>query len=79
MNRREFMGAVGGMAIAMPQMAIAQTAKVYRLGTLIPGPPISPTVGRGAILIDELGKRGYKLGQNLVYEARGARSPWCRS
>jgi putative ABC transport system substrate-binding protein len=73
MNRREFIGAVGGMAIAMPEMAIAQTAKVYRLGTLNPGPPLSPTVGRGAILIDELGKRGYKVGQNLVYEARGAR------
>jgi hypothetical protein len=48
MNRREFIGAVGGMAIAMPEMAIAQTAKVYRLGTLNPGPPLSPTVGRGA-------------------------------
>jgi putative ABC transport system substrate-binding protein len=73
MNRREFMGVVGGMAIAMPPMANAQTAKIYRLGTLLPGPPLLPTVGRGAIIIDELGKRGYKLGQNLIYEARGAR------
>jgi putative ABC transport system substrate-binding protein len=32
-----------------------------------------PTEGRGAILIEELGKLGYKLGQNLVYEPRGAK------
>jgi putative ABC transport system substrate-binding protein len=32
-----------------------------------------PTEGRGAILIESLGKLGYKLGQNLVYEPRGAK------
>jgi len=32
-----------------------------------------PTEGRGAILIENLGKLGYKLGQNLVYEPRGAK------
>jgi putative ABC transport system substrate-binding protein len=73
MKRRDFIALLGGMTIAPPRQILAQTARVYRLGTLLPGPPISPTVGRGAILIDELGKRGYKLGQNLVYEARGAK------
>jgi putative ABC transport system substrate-binding protein len=32
-----------------------------------------PTEGRGAILVETLGKLGYKLGQNLVYETRGAK------
>jgi putative ABC transport system substrate-binding protein len=73
MKRRDFIALLSGMAIVAPRQTLAQTAKVFRLGTLLPGPPISPTVGRGAILIGELGKRGYKLGQNLIYEARGAR------
>jgi putative ABC transport system substrate-binding protein len=32
-----------------------------------------PTEGRGAILLENLEKLGYKLGQNLVYEPRGAK------
>jgi putative ABC transport system substrate-binding protein len=52
--------------------ALAQTAKVYRVGTLTPGPPVSATADRGAVLFDGLAKRGYLLGQNLIHEARGA-------
>jgi ABC-type uncharacterized transport system substrate-binding protein len=72
MERREFIAFIGGMAIAGPRSAFSQTAKVYRLGTLTVGPPISPTDGTGAMLIAGLAKRGYTLGQNLAYEARGA-------
>lgn len=71
MRRREFFGLVGGAA-AWPLAAIAQTTKVYRVGTLTPGPPISATADRGAVLFAGLAKRGYMLGQNLVHEARGA-------
>jgi putative ABC transport system substrate-binding protein len=73
MKRREFIAFLGSMAIAGPRAARAQTAsKVYRLGTLTVGPPIVSTAGLGAILVKSLAQRGYTLGQNLAYEARGA-------
>jgi putative ABC transport system substrate-binding protein len=51
----------------------AQTAeKTYRLGTLTVGPPIPPTAGTGAMLVAGLAQRGFTLGKNLAYEARGA-------
>jgi len=72
MKRREFIAFLGSMAIAAPRAAMAQTSKVYRLGTLTVAPPMSPTEGTGKILVEGLAQRGFKLGQNLAYEARGA-------
>jgi putative ABC transport system substrate-binding protein len=69
-RRREFIGLIG--AAAWPFAAVAQTTKVYRVGTLTAGPPISPMAERGAVLFDGLAKHGYMLGHNLVHEARGA-------
>ena len=71
MRRREFITLIGGAAV-WPLASLAQTAKVYRIGTLTPGPPIVAKTGLGAILFDALAKRGYVLGQNLVLESRGA-------
>jgi hypothetical protein len=34
--------------------------------------PMSPASGDAAVLIGALTQRGYRLGQNLTYEARGA-------
>ena len=72
MRRREFITLIGGTAAAWPLAARAQTARIYRLGTLTPGAPVSSTADRGAILFGGLAKRGYVLGQNLIHEARGA-------
>jgi ABC-type uncharacterized transport system substrate-binding protein len=76
MHRRELITLIGGAAIggvtAWPRAALAQTAKVYRVGTLTPGLPVVPQAGPGAILFDALAKRGYVLGQNLVLESRAA-------
>ncbi len=75
MRRRDLVTLLGGTLAAWPlaaHVAIAQTAKIYRLGTLTVGPPIATTAGTGAILLAGLTKRGYTLGQNLAYEARGA-------
>src|SRR5574338_649052 len=75
MKRREFITFIGGTVIAgplAPAMTLAQSSRLYRLGTLGAGPPMSATAGDGAILIDSLSKRGYALGQNLVFEPRGA-------
>ena len=72
MKRREFIALLGGLAVAAPRAAIAQTGKVFRLGTLTVGPPMPATTGSGAMLIAGLAQRGFTLGQNLAYEARGA-------
>ena len=69
MHRRSFITLT--LAVASGSMARAATDKVYRLGTLIAGPPIVPENGRGAILAAELGKLGYAQGKNLVFEPRG--------
>jgi ABC-type uncharacterized transport system substrate-binding protein len=71
MNRREWIMLAGGVA-AWPLAARAQVLKVYRIGTLTSGAPISSKADRGAVLFDALAKRGYVLGKNLVHEARGA-------
>jgi len=73
MRRRDFVRSLAGAAIATPYRVAAQTtAKTYRLGTLTTTPAIPPTEGPGAILVAGLAQRGYTLGQNLAYEARGA-------
>src|SRR5271169_2655329 len=73
MRRRDFVRLLAGAAIATPYRVAAQTtAKTYRLGTLTTTPAIPPTEGPGAILVAGLAQRGYTLGQNLAYEARGA-------
>jgi len=72
MKRREFIAYLGTSAIATPCAAFGQTTGIYHLGTLAVGVPISATDGTGAVLIAGLAQRGYTLGQNLTYDARGA-------
>ena len=85
MHRRKLItligGAVIGRAAVRPRAALAQTAKVYRVGTLTPGLPIVAKAGPGAILFDALAKRGYVLGTKSCPREprrRSARSIWCR-
>ena len=73
MLRRDFMSLFAGAVIAGPRLAIAQTqSKVYRVGTLLPGPPLAENSPLGAILLQKLAQHGYTLGKNLTFEARGA-------
>src|SRR4051812_35329089 len=71
MNRRSFLGALGGSTLAGWSAARGQTS-MRRLGSITPGAPLAPGSPRGSTLLDGLAKRGYRLGQNLVYETRGA-------
>jgi putative ABC transport system substrate-binding protein len=73
MQRREFITLLGGAAAAWPLAARAQqAARIYRLGTLTAGLPISANSPLGAVLLGELAKSGYILGQNLAFDARAA-------
>jgi putative tryptophan/tyrosine transport system substrate-binding protein len=73
MQRREFITLLGGAAAAWPLAARAQqAARIYRLGTLTAGLPISANSPLGAVLLGELTQRGYILGQNLAFDARAA-------
>ena len=73
LKRRDFISAIALAAIVCPRVLSAQTSsKVFRLGTLIPGPPLDDKSALGAILLKELDRRGYTLGKNLALDARGA-------
>jgi putative tryptophan/tyrosine transport system substrate-binding protein len=73
MLRRDFISFLAGAFAAGPRVAIAQTpSKIYRLGTLLPGPPLEEKSPLGVILLKKLEQRGYTLGKNLTFEAHGA-------
>jgi putative ABC transport system substrate-binding protein len=73
MRRRDFIQFLGTALITAPYGAAAQAApRTYRLATLNPRAPITAESSLGSILIRELAQRGYRLGQNLVFDARGA-------
>ena len=73
MRRRDVLQIIAGAVTAVPCRVFAQTAaKTYRIGTLTVTTPIPPTAGTGKMLVDGLATRGFNLGQNLAYEARGA-------
>jgi putative tryptophan/tyrosine transport system substrate-binding protein len=72
MKRREFLTALGSAALIGPAVAAQMPGKVYHLGTLHAGPPLSDSSPLGQILIKALAGYGYVLGQNLTFDARGA-------
>jgi ABC-type uncharacterized transport system substrate-binding protein len=73
MKRREFLALLGGTALAAPRLALAQTpGRIYHLGTLHPALPLTDASPFGKIIVKALAQRGYMLGQNLTFDARGA-------
>jgi len=73
MKRREFLTLLGAAALVDPLKASAQTpGRIYHLGTLHPALPLTEGSPFGKILVKTLAERGYTLGQNLTFEARGA-------
>src|SRR5262245_49364548 len=81
-GRREVIAALGGAACAWPLAARAQqrpqdsvaqsSPRTYRLGTLTGNVPLSANSPDGTTLLNALAQRGYTLGKNLAYDARGA-------
>jgi len=71
MKRREFIALLGGAAAAWPLAARAQElGRTYRIGLLV-GALDSPVMAPGyPALRDELRKRGFIEGRNLIVEVR---------
>src|SRR5664279_1458230 len=73
MKRREFLAVLAAAAVLKPDKAPAQTAgRVYHLGTLHPAAALTDGTPFGKIIVKALADRGYVLGQNLTFDARGA-------
>jgi putative ABC transport system substrate-binding protein len=73
MRRRDFISLIGSTAVASPLAALAQSpSKVYRIGLLSVGPPITDDSRQGAPLVHRLAQHGYVLNRNLAFERRGA-------
>ncbi len=71
MKRREFIGLLGGIAVA-PRFASAQTPpKVYRIAVVSPLGLAAQSHPNAKILLDALSQRGYVLGNNLTIEGPG--------
>jgi len=73
MKRREFLGLLGGAVLLDPLAASAQTpGRIFHLGTMTPTQPMTEGSPFGKIVVKTLAERGYTLGQNLTWDARGA-------
>lgn len=72
MKRRNFVRFLAGAVVAAPHVALAQSSKVYRLGSLTPGAPLPANSPLGAVLLKGLEQHGFIVGKNLTYDARGA-------
>jgi putative tryptophan/tyrosine transport system substrate-binding protein len=73
MTRRDFIILLGAAVFVLPRDSVAQpSARTYRLGTLTGNVALSVNSPDGATLLNAMGQRGYTLGKNLAYDARGA-------
>jgi putative ABC transport system substrate-binding protein len=73
MRRRELLALLGGAALLGTRATRAQTpGRIYHLGTLNPSVPLTEASPSGKVLVKALAERGYVVGQNLTFDARGA-------
>jgi hypothetical protein len=72
-RRREFIHLAGIALLVRSTEAIAQpAAKVYRLASLTGNVPLSANSPNAKPLLTAMAQRGYTIGKNLAYDARGA-------
>ena len=67
MRRRDFLGALGGPAVAWPLPLRAQE-RTPRVGILLNGDAVVP---RDLEIARELARIGYIEGRNVIYDVRG--------
>src|SRR5690242_6202810 len=71
-RRRTFVTLLGAAAIWPRAVAAQSPTRMYRIGLLSAGVPITDASPSGAGLIHGLAQHGYAPGRNLVFERRGA-------
>jgi len=72
-GRREFLRLVGIAFVVQPSDGLAQSpGKTYRLASLTGNVPLSANSPNTKPLLTAMAQRGYTLGKNLAYDARGA-------
>ena len=73
MKRRDFIRCLGTLALTMGSSGARgqPSSKVFRVGTLSPGVPMTESV-YGPALVRGLAQHGYILGRNLIIETRAA-------
>lgn len=73
MERRDFLAVLGGGALMHVRGAAAQTpGRNFRLATINPVAPMTEVSPQAKVLLNELAKHGYVVGQNLTYLARSS-------
>jgi len=73
MTRREFIGLLSAVLIIRPEDGAAQSsARTYRLASLTGNVSLSTNTPDAKALLNAMAERGYTLGKNLAYDARGA-------
>ena len=72
-DRRSVIAGVGGVLLASTLASRAQPGKIYRIG-VFDYSPVSPQHPNALAFFDELRRRGYVQGQNLVIDRRDAGS-----
>jgi putative ABC transport system substrate-binding protein len=74
MKRRDFLLALGGVAVAFPDSTRAQPQKMARLGLLSPARSDSPNEPLASLhaIIPALRSLGYQEGQNIIIERKWA-------
>jgi putative ABC transport system substrate-binding protein len=69
MQRREFIALLGGLAVAAPRVASAETpAKIFRLAVISPQGLMPEGHPNAKVLLTTLAGLGYTVGQNLIFE-----------
>jgi len=69
MQRREFITLLGGLAVAAPKIARAETpSKLFRLAVISPQGLMPEANPNSAVLLAGLAELGYAVGRNLIFE-----------
>jgi putative tryptophan/tyrosine transport system substrate-binding protein len=72
LTRRRILVSLAAASAAAAAPSLAEEDKTLRLGAIGSGAPLAANSGLGKVLVGALAERGYSLGKNLAFDARGA-------
>jgi putative ABC transport system substrate-binding protein len=73
MRRRCFLAGLAVAAVVVRRAGAQSAARVFRVGFLSPVAPLADASPQAAAFLKAMAERGYRPGQNLAIERRGAR------